>query len=88
VIFADEPTGALDSRNARDVLAMLRDVTELRGPVSRAITKPDPRERIARDTPARPLAREPQRQDRVLRRGQRRQQVERLKDKPDAAATQ
>jgi putative ABC transport system ATP-binding protein len=28
VIFADEPTGALDTRTARDVLAMLRDATD------------------------------------------------------------
>jgi putative ABC transport system ATP-binding protein len=28
VIFADEPTGALDTRSARDVLAMLRDATD------------------------------------------------------------
>jgi putative ABC transport system ATP-binding protein len=31
VIFADEPTGALDSRSARDVLAMLRDATDRDG---------------------------------------------------------
>jgi putative ABC transport system ATP-binding protein len=28
VIFADEPTGALDSRSARDVLALLREATD------------------------------------------------------------
>jgi len=28
VIFADEPTGALDTRTAREVLAMLRDATD------------------------------------------------------------
>jgi putative ABC transport system ATP-binding protein len=28
VIFADEPTGALDSRNAHDVLALLRETTD------------------------------------------------------------
>jgi putative ABC transport system ATP-binding protein len=31
VIFADEPTGALDTRAARDVLAMLRDATDREG---------------------------------------------------------
>jgi putative ABC transport system ATP-binding protein len=31
VIFADEPTGALDSRSAHDVLAMLRDATDRDG---------------------------------------------------------
>ena len=31
VIFADEPTGALDTRSARDVLAMLRDATDRDG---------------------------------------------------------
>jgi putative ABC transport system ATP-binding protein len=31
VIFADEPTGALDSRSAREVLAMLRDATDRDG---------------------------------------------------------
>ncbi|MGW0884670.1 ABC transporter ATP-binding protein [Streptomyces sp. NPDC002671] len=31
VIFADEPTGALDSRSARDVLALLRGVVEEHG---------------------------------------------------------
>ncbi len=31
VIFADEPTGALDSRTARDVLALLRGVVEQHG---------------------------------------------------------
>jgi len=47
VIFADEPTGALDSRSARDVLAMLRDATDRDGrtlimvthdPVAAAVT--------------------------------------------------
>jgi putative ABC transport system ATP-binding protein len=31
VILADEPTGALDTRSARDVLAMLRDATDREG---------------------------------------------------------
>jgi polar amino acid transport system ATP-binding protein len=31
VIFADEPTGALDSRSARDVLALLREATDRDG---------------------------------------------------------
>ncbi|MEE1939690.1 ABC transporter ATP-binding protein [Streptomyces sp. TRM 70361] len=31
VIFADEPTGALDSRSARDVLALLRDTAHIHG---------------------------------------------------------
>jgi putative ABC transport system ATP-binding protein len=31
VIFADEPTGALDTRSARDVLAMLRDAADREG---------------------------------------------------------
>jgi putative ABC transport system ATP-binding protein len=31
VIFADEPTGALDTRSARDVLAMLREATDRHG---------------------------------------------------------
>jgi putative ABC transport system ATP-binding protein len=31
VIFADEPTGALDRRSARDVLGMLRDATDRDG---------------------------------------------------------
>jgi putative ABC transport system ATP-binding protein len=31
VIFADEPTGALDSRSAREVLAMLREATDREG---------------------------------------------------------
>jgi putative ABC transport system ATP-binding protein len=31
VIFADEPTGALDSRGARDVLGLLRDATDRDG---------------------------------------------------------
>ncbi|PJE96463.1 ABC transporter [Streptomyces carminius] len=31
VIFADEPTGALDSRSARDVLALLRDTAHTHG---------------------------------------------------------
>jgi putative ABC transport system ATP-binding protein len=31
VIFADEPTGALDTRGARDVLAMLREATDRDG---------------------------------------------------------
>jgi ABC-type lipoprotein export system ATPase subunit len=31
VIFADEPTGALDTRSARDVLGMLRDATDRDG---------------------------------------------------------
>jgi putative ABC transport system ATP-binding protein len=31
VIFADEPTGALDTRSARDVLAILRDATDRDG---------------------------------------------------------
>jgi putative ABC transport system ATP-binding protein len=31
VIFADEPTGALDTRSAHDVLAMLRDATDSEG---------------------------------------------------------
>jgi putative ABC transport system ATP-binding protein len=31
VIFADEPTGALDSRSARDVLALLREATDREG---------------------------------------------------------
>jgi putative ABC transport system ATP-binding protein len=31
VIFADEPTGALDTRTGRDVLALLRDVVDVDG---------------------------------------------------------
>jgi putative ABC transport system ATP-binding protein len=31
VIFADEPTGALDTQNARDVLALLREATDRDG---------------------------------------------------------
>jgi putative ABC transport system ATP-binding protein len=31
VIFADEPTGALDTQNAREVLALLRDATDRDG---------------------------------------------------------
>lgn len=31
VIFADEPTGALDTRSARDVLGLLRDAKEVAG---------------------------------------------------------
>jgi putative ABC transport system ATP-binding protein len=42
VIFADEPTGALDTRSARDVLAMLRDTTERDGRTLIMVTH-DPR---------------------------------------------
>jgi putative ABC transport system ATP-binding protein len=31
VIFADEPTGALDTRSAHDVLSLLRDATDRDG---------------------------------------------------------
>ena len=31
MIFADEPTGALDTRNAREVLALLRDAVRVFG---------------------------------------------------------
>lgn len=31
VVFADEPTGALDTRSARDVLSLLRDTVRLHG---------------------------------------------------------
>jgi putative ABC transport system ATP-binding protein len=30
-VFADEPTGALDRRSARDVLALLRDLRDTNG---------------------------------------------------------
>jgi putative ABC transport system ATP-binding protein len=31
VVFADEPTGALDTRNGREVLALLREVVDQDG---------------------------------------------------------
>jgi putative ABC transport system ATP-binding protein len=38
VVFADEPTGALDSRSARDVLALLRDSVDRFGQTTVMVT--------------------------------------------------
>ena len=86
-LVGEHELGLADQR-PRDRHALLLAAGELGRAMARAVGEPDGRERLAHRAARQPPAGEPRRQRDVLRRGQRRQQVEGLEDEPDALAPQ